>query len=166
MQPRNLLASIILAAAASPTALLALQASPQPQPSRQTDNPAEIQIDDDCRVLTAVRPTPSKPDPAPRYRHNDIVCHIEGDHTTDVWEQRTVNGMPKKTLVIVKEREYVLQNPTDAPIAFIVSYSLPKGWSIDSDPAPFQITDKAAVFRVIAQPGEIVHLHTGSRNNR
>jgi hypothetical protein len=129
-----------------------------------TVSPSEIQIDDDCRVLTAGRASVSNPSPKPHYRYNSIICHIESVHVSDYWEQKPSQGS-KHIYVIVSEREYVLQNTSSDVVTFVVSRNLPKGWSIDSDPAPFEITDKAAVFRVIAQPGEVVRLHIGSRSN-
>jgi hypothetical protein len=48
-------------------------------------------------------------------------------------------------------------------VAFIVTQPLPKNWVIDSEPQPIGYTDKDAIFRVTARPGEVVHLHVGER---
>jgi hypothetical protein len=134
----------------------------------QTPAPAlvdgEIQIDHNCRVLTA--PKPNARDPRPHFHSNDVICHLESEHNSDHWEQTpatTPNGRPTKHIVIVMEREYVLHNVTSAPVTFVVTHSLRKGWHIDSDPKPVEVTPDGAVFRVHALPGETIRLHVGSR---
>jgi hypothetical protein len=75
-----------------------------------------------------------------------------------------INGVPKQTYVSVIEREYLLQNTTDKPVAFIVDQPIPKGWHVDSDPQPINIQNSTATFRVFAEPGQIVRLHVGQRS--
>jgi hypothetical protein len=125
----------------------------------------EVQIDHLCRVLTPARPNAR--DPKPHFRFNSIVCHLESEHVSDHWEQAppaTPNGRPKRIIVSVSEREYVLQNVTNSLVTFVVFQPLHKGWRIDSDPRPAEVTVSGAIFRVEAQPGQIVRLHVGERS--
>ena len=147
--------------------LFAQQPNTNPPPPDAPAPPselAEVHIDHDCRVLTPGRPTTAHPTPPPRYRYNNIVCHIESHLHSNHWEQRMINGVPKQTYVSVIEREYLLQNTTDKPVAFIVDQPIPKGWHVDSDPQPINIQDSTATFRVFAEPGQIVRLHVGQRS--
>jgi hypothetical protein len=143
----------------------------QPTPLLPADNasvspalPTEVHIDQYCRVLTPGHPTATNPAPPAHYRYNSVVCHIESDLHSHHWEQKTINGTPRNTYVYVKEREYLLQNTTDRPVAFVVNQPLPKGWRIDSDPQPIDLQGSTATFRVIAEPGQIVRLHVGERS--
>jgi len=113
----------------------------QPTPSLPAGNasvspasPTEVHVDQYCRVLTPGHPTATNPAPAAHYRYNSVVCHIESDLHSHHWEQKTINGTPKSIYVSVKEREYLLQNTTDRPVAFVVNQPLPKGWRIDLRP--------------------------------
>jgi hypothetical protein len=149
-------ATLILAA----SSLLAQQPTSPPL----TLVPGELQVDHSCRILTPARP--GARNPRPHFRYNPIVCHLESVHTSDHWEQTpptTPNGRPRNIHVTVAEREYLLQNVTPAPVTFVVTEPLRKGWHIDSEVQPAELTPKAAIFRVQAQPGQIVRLHVGER---
>jgi hypothetical protein len=124
----------------------------------------EIHIDQFCRVLTPGRPSSAHPNPVARYRYNSIVCHLEGSNASSHWEQTTQNGASKRIHVIVHEHEFILQNVTSEPVTFVVEQPLLKGWSIDSDPQPDAMLGSTAIFRVIAQPSQIVRLHVGERS--
>jgi hypothetical protein len=58
----------------------------------------------------------------------------------------------------------LLQNVTDAPAVFVVRQDIPEDWTVDSDPSPVTMEGMTAVFRVLAEPGQIVRLHVGIRN--
>jgi hypothetical protein len=124
----------------------------------------EVHIDQFCRVLTPDHPTAANPNPIARYRHNSLICHHESIEASSHWEQIIQNGVPKRIYVTVREREFLLQNVTGAPVTFVVEQSLPKGWRIDSDPQPDVMLGSTAIFRVTAQPSQIVRLHVGERN--
>ncbi|NYF81134.1 hypothetical protein [Granulicella arctica] len=162
MPPTRLLVPTLIAAFAT-TLLFAQQpATPNPTPTLVE---GEVQIDHSCRVLTPARPNAH--DQRPHFRYNSIVCHIESDHTSDHWEQTpstTPNGRPVRKIIVVSEREYLLQNVSATPVTFVVTQTLRKGWRIDSDPQPAEVTPTSAVFRVQAQPGQIVRLHVGARS--
>lgn len=155
--------STILTVALAATSLLAQQsAAPQTLPSLVE---GEVQVDHLCRVLTPARPNAT--DPRPHFRFNSTVCHIESQLVSDHWEQlppATPGGHPKRIVVTVSEREYILQNVTASHITFVVAQPLHKGWRIDSDPQPSEVTPTGAIFRVEAQPGQIVRLHVGARS--
>lgn len=167
MSLARLFALFLIALLATPA--LPTQQQPASDPSA-ADAPAsspeinEIHIDQFCRVLTPGRPTAAHPNPEARYRYNHIVCHLEGSNASSHWEQTTHNGVVKHIHVIVREHEFILQNVTGEPVTFVVEQSLPKGWRIDSDPQPAAMLGSTAIFRVIAQPSQIVRLHIGERS--
>jgi hypothetical protein len=131
--------------------------------------PKTIIVDQACRILqnpAAVVMTNVKP----RWHKDEIMCHVEGVHNSDHVEERISAGLEQKNWVFVTEQTYVLQNISDAPVVFEVQEYVPEGWQVDSDPQPVDtvpIAGKkgdAAIFRVNAEPGEIVRLHTGRRH--
>jgi hypothetical protein len=160
MKALNLLTRVALSAS---TLLFAQQPPLQNESIARATTLPEIQVDHDCRILTAGRASAHNPNPKPHFRDNEIICHIEGEHTCSFWDNVLVDGKPKHVFVTVEEREYVLQNPGPVPVAYLVAQPLPKGWSIDSDPQPIAINGKDAIFRVVVQPGQLVRLHVGER---
>jgi hypothetical protein len=45
-----------------------------------------------------------------------------------------------------------------------VEHVLPDDWKLDSDPQPVKLVDNKALFRVNAEPGEIVRMHVGEHH--
>jgi hypothetical protein len=135
----------------------------------------EIHVDGNCRLL----PAPS-PEPAVRKKQRPIkdpvICHVESPHTSEHMEEAIVGHELHRDRVEIAEQEFVLQNIAADPVIFVVEQPVAKGWQIDSDPLPASIEEigdsggrhpaKAAIalFRVHAQPGEIVRLHVGERH--
>jgi hypothetical protein len=54
---------------------------------------------------------------------------------------------------------------TAGPITFVVEQPLRKDWLVDSDPLPQEVVGSTAMFRVGADPGQIVRLHVGVRHS-
>lgn len=96
-------------------------------------------------------------------RTDGAICHLESVHTSQHVEESAANGM-KRRLVTVSEQEYLLQNVTAEPVVFVVEQAVAKDWQIDSDPPPAEMMGSKALFRVEAQPGQIVRLHVGQRH--
>jgi hypothetical protein len=90
-------------------------------------------------------------------RTDDAICHLESVHTSQHVEESVANGT-KRRLVTVSEQEYMLQNVTAEPVVFVVEQAVAKDWHIDSDPPPAEMMGLTALFRVEAQPGQIVRL--------
>ena len=119
-----------------------------------------IVVDQSCRILP-------DSDPAVLGDHNDafrdpVVCHLESVLASRHIEERISSG--DRSLVRIREHEFILQNVTDSPAVFVVRQAVPEGWSVDSDPQPTTVDGETAVFRVDAEPGQIVRLHVGLRN--
>jgi hypothetical protein len=117
-------------------------------------------VDQSCRILP-------DSDPAVLGDHNDpfrdpVVCHLESVLASRHIEERISSG--DRSLVRIREHEFILQNVTDSPAVFVVRQAVPEGWSVDSDPQPTTVDGGTAVFRVDAEPGQIVRLHVGLRN--
>jgi hypothetical protein len=137
----------LLAAAASATA--------QAAPADPSSHWQQIYVDDHCQVLDASSGT---------FAANADVCHLDGMgvHRSSHVAAKEVDGIVHHSLVNVAEQTYLLQNIHDQPVVFVVAQQVPDGWHIDSDPQPVTQKDGVAIFRVIAQPGQIVRLHVGA----
>jgi hypothetical protein len=114
----------------------------------------ELHVDGQCRVRQA----------SGEYAVDAVACHLEGTKTSQHVEDGHRGDTPVLLVVTVREQEYLLQNPTAGPVTFVVEYPLEKGWTVDSDPAPAKLEGATAVFRVSAEPGQIVRLHVGARH--
>jgi hypothetical protein len=116
----------------------------------------EVHVDGQCRVRQA----------SGEYTVSDAVCHLAGPKTSQHVEDSHRGDTPVLLVVTVREQEYRLQNTTAGPVAFVVEYSLEKGWTVDpaSDPAAAKVEGTTAVFRVAVEPGQTVRLHVGVRH--
>jgi hypothetical protein len=157
------LSTLVLTVITATTLFAQQNPPPTSAPATAKSHPAEVHIDQNCRVLTSPAPTAANPNLAPRYRYNPAVCHIESQHCSDHWEKTTQNGVPKNLFVVVKERKYILRNIGASSIIFAVDQQVPKNWRIDSTPQPDQINGDIATFRLVAEPGQVVRLHVGER---
>lgn len=146
---------------AMPLILVALAAQSSAAQAVQTpQEPVSIVVDQGCRILP-------ESDPAVLGDHNDpfrnpVVCHLESVLASRHVEERISSG--DRNLVRIREHEFILQNVTDSPAVFVVRQAVPEGWTVDSDPQPTTVDGETAVFRVNAEPGQIVRLHVGLRN--
>ncbi len=89
------------------------------------------------------------------------VCHLESQLTSNHVKGEVVNGAVQRSVVVVKEQEYLMQNEFQTPVVFVVEQLVPDGWKIDSVPGPDKMQGKVALFRAAAAPGQIVRLHVG-----
>jgi hypothetical protein len=92
---------------------------------------------------------------------DDAICHLESVLSSQHIEEKITDGQRSHFTVSVAEQEYVVQNPTDKPVVFIVHHEVPKNWIVDSDPQPCCMDGSTAVFRLNAEPGQRVRLHVG-----
>jgi hypothetical protein len=117
----------------------------------------EIHVDQHCRILhdDTLASDGAKTD--------SVICHLESVKSSRHVEEAVDANAKQRTLVTISEQDYLLQNVTKAPIAFVVEHPVPDGWKIDSDPEPTEMVGSVAHFRVMAQPGQIVRLHVGER---
>lgn len=128
---------------------VAAQAVPADLPSQQ------IYVDDHCQVLDTG---------TGQFAANADVCHFDGvgvQRSSHV-AAREVDGIVQHARVDVTEQTYMLQNIHQQAMVFVVAHQVPDGWHVDSDPQPATVKDGVAIFRVIAQPGQIVRLHVGT----
>lgn len=145
---------LILALAAQSNGVAAAQAQPEP---------ITIVVDQNCFI---------QPDSAPAVLgdhteafRDSIVCHLESVLASHHVEERTISGNDRdRSLVQIREREFILQNVTADAAVFVVRQDVPENWTVDSDPQPTATDGSTAIFRVQAEPGQIVRLHVGLRN--
>jgi hypothetical protein len=114
-----------------------------------------VYVDDHCQVLDAG---------TGQFAANADVCHLDGEgvQRSSHIAAKEVDGVVRHSLVNIAEQTYMLQNIHEQPVVFVVAHQVPAGWHVDSDPQPVSIKDGVAIFRVIAQPGQIVRLHVGT----
>lgn len=118
----------------------------------------EIHLDGQCGVRQGMSGAPDATTAAA------AVCHLVGTKTS----QHVESGHPdeKRTLqvVTIREQEYRLRNTTAGPLAFVVEQALEKGWTVAADSAPGTVQGATAVFRVTADPGQVVRLYVRTRH--
>jgi hypothetical protein len=142
-----------------------------PEASTTSDNPSlasvrEIHVNQDCIILQDRLDgiqgiTVPGSQPIQGGERDSAVCHLESQFTSNHVKGTVVNGAVQRSVVVIKEQEYLLQNEFQTPVVFLVEQLVPDGWKIDSDPAPTSMAGKIALFKVSAQPGQIVRLHVG-----
>lgn len=163
--PRPILCFMLLALA-TPVFAQAVNPAQAVSPAQAVD-PAEIHVDGHCRILAQERPDSTQPYDKPQYRlgHDGGICNFDGGraHITTRKEENIVNGVVKRTTLTIREHTYLLHNPTQGPITFVVDELVPNGWTIDSDPKPNALANSTATFRVHAEAGQTVRLHVGRR---
>ena len=118
-----------------------------------------IVIDKSCLIQTESDPLilGDHPDPF----RDDAICHLESVLSSHHIEAKITDSERSRFFVRVAEQEYVVQNPTDKPVVFIVRHDVPRNWTVDSDPQPSSMDGSTAVFRLNAEPGQRVRLHVG-----
>ena len=121
--------------------------------------PLSIVVDKSCQIEPESDPLVLG-DRVDAFR-DDAICHLESVLSSRHIEEKITNGQRSRFNVRVAEQEYVVQNPTDKPVVFIVRHEVPKDWIVDSDPQPCCIDGSTAVFRLNAEPGQRVRLHVG-----
>jgi len=92
------------------------------------------------------------------------VCHLESPLTSNLVKGEVVNGAVQRSVVVVKEQEYLLQDTFQMPVVFVVEQAVPEGWTVSSDPQPTKMEGKVALFRVTAQPGQVMRLHVAEQH--
>ena len=115
----------------------------------------EIHVDQKCQILEGHGGS---------LRMDPVICHLESVHFSSHVEETVKDGVTRSSLVTISEQEYLLQNVTVEPVIFVVEQLVPKGWEVNSDPQPTEIIGSTALFRVNAEPGQIVRLHVGERH--
>jgi hypothetical protein len=95
---------------------------------------------------------------------NPGVCHLESQLTSNSVKGAVVNGAVQRSVVVVKEQKYMLRDEFQEPVVFVVEQAVPDGWTVSSDPQPTKVEGKVALFRVAAQPGQVVSLHVGEQH--
>jgi hypothetical protein len=135
-------------------------------PAGQTQDQAgrlSIVVDKSCQIQP-------ESDPLILGDHNnafrdDAICHLESVLSSHHIEEKITDGERSTFLVRIAEQEYVVQNPTDKPIVFIVRHAVPENWTVDSDPQPTSMDGSTALFRINAEPGQRMRLHVGMRRS-
>jgi hypothetical protein len=135
----------------------------QPAEDSAAQPSVEINVDQNCMIVVQDRPEAAGSYSKPHLRPDPAICHLESVHRTQHLEENVDNGVILRTRVHVSEQTFVLNNISHDPVTFVVHQRVMHGWHIDSTPQPTELADGVAVFRVVAQPGEVIHLHVGQR---
>jgi len=170
----NIFSSLLLLSAVAFPGMIVCQSPGPPQPPSQsaydpiapmtpTTGIQEIHVNGRCRILPE-KTTGVGKNAKPRPRVDPVICHLESVVNTRHVEKTVLGNTTLRSVVYVAEQEYLLQNVTTAPVVFVVEHPVPEGWRVDSDPQPTEMVGPLAVYRVNAQPGQIVRLHVGVRH--
>jgi hypothetical protein len=129
----------------------------------------EIHVDQSCHILQdTVDGVRGERVPGaegtPGGQVDSAVCHLEGVFRSSHVKETVVGGVAQRSVVVVAEQEYLLQDVLQEPVAFVVEQEVAEGWKVDSDPQPTERVGGTAVFRVVAQPGQMVRLHVGEEH--
>jgi hypothetical protein len=123
--------------------------------------PAEIHVDQRCRILpkSATLPSGKKA----KLWSDWNTCHLENVFDTGHRVQTVVGTEVQRSDVEIWEQQYVLGNQSQQAEVFIVEQPAARGWTIEGDPPPFRVADGTVYYRAWVQPGETVRLHVGMR---
>ena len=157
-----LTASAPLAAQQAPAQPAAPQQAAAAPSTIEIDPPLEVDVDQDCRIVTLDKRHPERP--KVRRRSDVTLCRLVGENDSEHWEKVLKNGAYKNALIDVHERTFVLQNPYPEPVIYIVHQPISKHYRIDSQPQPIEITNDVATFHVVVAPGQSSRLHVGERD--
>jgi hypothetical protein len=129
----------------------------------------EIHVNQDCLILQdvvdGVRGVMVPGAQAVSGGETDLaVCHLESKLSSNHVKGEVVHGAVQRSVVVVNEQEYLLQNEFQQPVVFVVEQPVADGWTVNSAPGPTKMEGKVAMFRVTAQPGQIVRLHVGEQH--
>lgn len=121
----------------------------------------QIQVDENCRIHEVA---PHSNGLKQHVYTDRGVCDV-GTYQISSREETDVDDAKRHhRTVTIREHTFTLHNPTPDPVTFVVEQGIPKGWAIDSDPLPNEVTSGTAVFLISAQAGETVALHVGERH--
>lgn len=92
------------------------------------------------------------------------VCHLESQFTANRVKGEVVNGAVQRSVVVVKEKAYLMKNEFERPVVFVVEQPVPEGWEIAAEPGPDKMEGNVALFRAVALPGQMVRLSAGEQH--
>jgi hypothetical protein len=92
------------------------------------------------------------------------VCHLDSQLTANRVKGELVNGTVQRSVVVVKEKDYLMKNQFERPVVFVVEQPVPAGWEIASVPGPDKMMGNVALFRAVALPGQMVRLRAGQQH--
>ncbi len=92
------------------------------------------------------------------------VCHLDSQLTANRVKGEVVNGAVQRSVVVVKEKDFLLQNSFERPVVFVVEQPVPEGWQIATVPGPDKMLGNVALFKAVALPGQMVRLHAGEQH--
>ena len=130
-----------------------------PMQGQQSAVSKEFHVDGNCRIYDAADPKTAQH----TFRDRGI-CAVDPEHVSSRPETDFVNSVRKRINVTIREHTFTFHNPTQEPAMFVLNQAVPKGWQVDSEPAPNQVTGPIATFLVSVEPGQTVSLHVGERN--
>jgi hypothetical protein len=92
------------------------------------------------------------------------VCHLDSQLTANRVKGELVNGTVQRSVVVVKEKDYLMKNQFERPVVFVVEQPVPEGWAISSEPGPDKMVGNVALYKAVALPGQMVRLHAGEQH--
>jgi len=92
------------------------------------------------------------------------VCHLDSQVTANRVKGELVNGAVQRSVVVLKEKDYLMKNQFDRAVVFVVEQPVPAGWQISTEPGPDKMVGNVALYKAVALPGQMVRLHAGEQH--
>lgn len=92
------------------------------------------------------------------------VCHLDSQVTANRVKGELVNGAVQRSVVVMKEKDYLMKNQFERPVVFVVEQPVPAGWEIATEPGPDKMVGNVALYKAVALPGQMVRLHAGEQH--
>jgi len=92
------------------------------------------------------------------------VCHLDSQVTANQVKGELVNGAVQRSVVVMKEKDYLMKNQFDRAVVFVVEQPVPEGWQIATEPGPDKMVGNVALYKAVALPGQMVRLHAGEQH--
>lgn len=132
-----------------------------PLASQNVASPGEFHVDGGCRIHDTIAGAQGI---QPHSYRDRGICAVDTEHFSSRPETDIVNSQRKRVSVAIREHTFTFHNPTQEPTTFVLDQTVPRGWQVDSDPAPSKVSGTVATFLLSVDPGQTVSLHVGERN--
>ncbi len=155
--------ALVCSAAAYATAQVPITARPASAPGVAAD-PADVHIDDHCRVFAQDRDSPLALYSRPQFRHDPDYCEVEGRRNSSFMQITSEGNIVSHTRIATWQETFVLHNPIQRSVVFVVVLPVKLGWVLSADRDPTEVSNTLQTYRIPARAGQTVHLRISAHN--
>ena len=123
----------------------------------------KVLVDESCRITLLPIENPDKP----KTKKNSALCQMVKDKDTAVRQAMMFHGIPRTVNVNIREKTFLLQNPSEETVRFLFTYRLRQGHHIDLNggPKPSHLSESEADYVVEVKPGQGIRLDIAERDH-